>query len=135
MNEQSTRVKDGSPGGPGSAAGLPAVELSGISKAFPGVVANNNISLSVWPGEVHCLLGENGAGKSTLMQILSGMYTRTGERSGYVAEKSVSIPHGKPLSSVWEWCISTPPLFPSSPFLRISFSVVGGVSSWTAKGP
>ena len=74
MNEQSSRVQNASAGGPGSAAGLPAVELSGISKTFPGVVANNNISLSVWPGEVHCLLGENGAGKSTLMQILSGMY-------------------------------------------------------------
>ena len=74
MNGQSTKVQDASACGSGSAAGGPAVELTGISKAFPGVVANNNISLSVWPGEVHCLLGENGAGKSTLMQILSGMY-------------------------------------------------------------
>ena len=74
MNGQSTKVQDASACGSGSAAGGPAVELTAISKAFPGVVANNNISLSVWPGEVHCLLGENGAGKSTLMQILSGMY-------------------------------------------------------------
>jgi len=74
MNEQKTKVQGAPDCGSSSAAGVPAVELVGISKAFPGVVANDNISLSVWPGEVHCLLGENGAGKSTLMQILSGMY-------------------------------------------------------------
>ena len=51
----------------------PAVELVAITKAFPGVLANDAISLSVLHGEVHCLLGENGAGKSTLMSILAGM--------------------------------------------------------------
>ena len=45
----------------------------GISKAFPGVRANDDISLALRRGEVHCLLGENGAGKSTLMGILAGM--------------------------------------------------------------
>jgi simple sugar transport system ATP-binding protein len=50
-----------------------AVELLGIRKAFPGVLANDNISLVLRRGEVHCLLGENGAGKSTLMAILAGM--------------------------------------------------------------
>lgn len=55
-------------------ASVPAVELIEITKAFPGVVANDHISLSVLPGEVLCLLGENGAGKSTLMSILSGLY-------------------------------------------------------------
>src|SRR4051812_17810171 len=52
---------------------MPAVELIGITKSFPGVLANDDISLSVRRGEVHCLLGENGAGKSTLMSILAGM--------------------------------------------------------------
>ncbi len=52
----------------------PAVELSGITKAFPGVIANDRISLRALRGEVLCLLGENGAGKSTLMSILSGLY-------------------------------------------------------------
>ena len=52
----------------------PAVELIDITKAFPGVVANDHISISAMPGEVLCLLGENGAGKSTLMSILSGLY-------------------------------------------------------------
>ncbi|MEI7742760.1 MAG: ABC transporter ATP-binding protein [Chloroflexota bacterium] len=60
---------------PGSIAGnVPAVELVAITKAFPGVIANDHISLAAMPGEVLCLLGENGAGKSTLMSILSGLY-------------------------------------------------------------
>ena len=55
------------------ADGQAAVELIEITKAYPGVLANDRISLTVRRGEVHCLLGENGAGKSTLMSILSGM--------------------------------------------------------------
>ncbi|CAI9417914.1 Ribose import ATP-binding protein RbsA [Pleomorphomonas sp. T1.2MG-36] len=52
----------------------PILEMAGISKTFPGVRALSDVNLTVYPGEVHALMGENGAGKSTLMKILSGAY-------------------------------------------------------------
>ncbi len=77
----------------------PAVELIEITKTFPGVVANDHISLAAMPGEVLCLLGENGAGKSTLMSILSGIY-RPDDGRILVRGKPVTIEsprHGRDL--------------------------------------
>jgi ribose transport system ATP-binding protein len=65
----------------------PLFELRGISKQFPGVKALDDVSFSVWPGEVHMLLGENGAGKSSLMKVLCGAYRADGGSFHYKGQK------------------------------------------------
>src|SRR5262249_60272945 len=53
--------------------GSPALELRGLTKRFPGVVALDDASLTVRRGEIHAVIGQNGAGKSTMINVLSGM--------------------------------------------------------------
>ena len=54
--------------------GTPVVQMRNIVKRFPGVLANDHVNFTAYPGKIHAVLGENGAGKSTLMNILSGLY-------------------------------------------------------------
>ena len=58
---------------PTTATQAPAIELAGITKRFPGVIANDDVTLAVERGSLHAIVGENGAGKSTLMKILYGI--------------------------------------------------------------
>jgi simple sugar transport system ATP-binding protein len=53
---------------------VPALEVRGVTKTFPGVIANEDVDLVLHEGEIHCLLGENGAGKSTLVNVVFGLY-------------------------------------------------------------
>jgi ABC-type sugar transport system ATPase subunit len=77
----------------------PIVEMRGITKHFPGVLANDHIDLRLYPGEVLALLGENGAGKSTLMNVLVGLYRQDrGEIS--VENKRVEIYSPRDASSL-----------------------------------
>ena len=72
----------------------PILEMKNITKQFPGVLANDNVSLSVEKGEVHTLLGENGAGKSTLMNILCGLYRPTAGQL-FLEEKEIRFSSAK----------------------------------------
>ena len=53
---------------------VPVLDVRGVTKTFPGVIANEDVDLTLHQGEIHCLLGENGAGKSTLMNVVFGLY-------------------------------------------------------------
>ncbi len=68
----------------------PVLELRGITKQFPGVLANDNVNLTLEAGEIHALLGENGAGKTTLMNILYGLYQPT-KGEIYINDRKVDI--------------------------------------------
>ena len=69
-----TSMMDAPTAGATPAAEPPLLEIHGIRKGFPGVVALDNVGFKLRAGTVHALMGENGAGKSTLMKIIAGIY-------------------------------------------------------------
>ncbi len=77
--------------------GMPAIALRGVTKRFPGVVANEDISLDFFPGEIHVLLGENGAGKSTLIGMLAGMQQPD---AGEISVRGHAVRIGSPRESL-----------------------------------
>lgn len=75
----------------------PAVAMHGITKRFPGVLANDKVDLTVEKGEIHALLGENGAGKSTLMNVLSGLYLQD---EGYIEINGEPVVFNSPRDAI-----------------------------------
>ncbi len=74
-----------------------AVEMRGIVKRFPGVLANDHVDFELRGGEIHALLGENGAGKSTLMNILAGLYRQD---SGMIKVKGKPVDFFSPRDAI-----------------------------------
>jgi ABC-type uncharacterized transport system ATPase subunit len=73
------------------------VEMRGILKRFPGVLANDHVDFELRAGEIHALLGENGAGKSTLMNVLAGLYKQD---SGIIKVKGESVVFSSPRDAI-----------------------------------
>ena len=76
---------------------VPYISMKGITKSFGKVVANSNISLEIYSGEIHALLGENGAGKSTLINMLSGIYIPD---SGFIYKEESPIKFSAPKDAI-----------------------------------
>ena len=84
----------------------PRLELTGITKQYPGVLANNNVNLKIMPGEIHAVLGENGAGKSTLVKFIYGVQKADSARYAGKETPRSSSPRMSPENSELEWCFN-----------------------------
>ena len=83
------------------------LSVEGITKAYPGVVANSDVSFQISEGEIHALLGENGAGKSTLVKMIYGLVRPD---SGVMTLRGAAFaPANRRRRGgwVWRWCSST----------------------------
>jgi simple sugar transport system ATP-binding protein len=104
----------------------PVLELRGITKAFPGVLANDHINLTLQEGQIHALLGENGAGKSTLMNILYGLYTPD---EGEVLVRGRSVEIHDPNDAIAQGIGMVHQHFMLVPVLTVTENVMLGVES------
>jgi ABC-type uncharacterized transport system ATPase subunit len=105
---------------------LPVLELRGITKAFPGVLANDQIDLTLEEGEIHALLGENGAGKTTLMNILYGLYAPD---EGEIAVRGQPVEIHEPNDAIAQGIGMVHQHFMLVPVLTVTENVMLGVES------
>lgn len=102
---------------------MEAIKLVNISKRFPGVQANDHISLAIEEGEIHAIVGENGAGKTTLMRILYGLY-QPDEGDIFIREKQKSF--GSPLDAIHAGIGMVHQFFELFPDLSVTENIVFG---------
>ena len=108
----------------------PVLEMRGIGKVFPGVIANEDVNFDVRRGEVHTLLGENGAGKSTLMKILYGLYHPD---SGQVLLNGKPVKFHSPADAIAQGICMIHQHFMLVPSLTVAENVALGLKS--SRGP
>jgi ABC-type sugar transport system ATPase subunit len=110
-------------------AGETALELRGVTKKFPGVLALDNVDLVVYPGEIHALVGENGAGKSTLIKIISGVYSAD---EGAITVGGHECRIDSPKDARAKGIVVVPQDILMSPELSIGRNILLGMEHWQA---